>query len=62
VISAITYEVMDAVPAGLREATLALGATRWQTTKHVVLRKAAPGSSPRSSWASHGRSVRRWPC
>lgn len=43
VISAITYEVMDAVPAGLREATLALGATRWQAIKHVVLRKAAPG-------------------
>ncbi len=43
VISAITYEVMDAVPRGLREATLALGATRWQAIKHVVLRKAAPG-------------------
>ncbi len=43
VISAITFEVMDAVPRGLREATLALGTTRWQTIKHVVLRKAAPG-------------------
>jgi phosphate transport system permease protein len=43
VISAITYEVMDAVPGGLREATLALGTTRWQAIKHVVLRKAAPG-------------------
>lgn len=43
VISAITYEVMEAVPGGLREATLALGATRWQTINHVVLRKAAPG-------------------
>jgi phosphate transport system permease protein len=43
VISVITYEVMDAVPRGLREATLALGTTRWQAIKHVVLRKAAPG-------------------
>lgn len=43
VISAITYEVMDAVPGGLREAALALGTTRWQATKHVVIRKAAPG-------------------
>lgn len=43
VISAITYEVMDAVPRGLREATLALGTTRWQAIKHVVLRKSAPG-------------------
>ncbi len=43
VISAITFEVMDAVPRGLREATLALGTTRWQAIKHVVLRKAAPG-------------------
>jgi phosphate transport system permease protein len=43
VISAITYEVLDAVPQGLREASLALGSTRWQAIKHVVLRKAAPG-------------------
>lgn len=43
VISAVTYEVLDAVPGGLREAALALGATRWQAIKHVVLRKAAPG-------------------
>ncbi len=43
VVSAITYEVMDAVPRGLREATLALGTTRWQAIKHVVLRKATPG-------------------
>jgi phosphate transport system permease protein len=43
VISAITFEVLDAVPRGLREATLALGVTRWQAIKHVVLRKAAPG-------------------
>ena len=31
------------MPGGLREASLALGSTRWQTIKYVVLRKAAPG-------------------
>ena len=39
----ITLEVLAAVPRGVREASLSLGATKWQTTKHVVLRKAAPG-------------------
>jgi phosphate transport system permease protein len=43
VIIAISFEVMQAVPDGLREASLALGATRWQTVKHVVLPKALPG-------------------
>jgi phosphate transport system permease protein len=43
VISAITCEVLEAVPHGLREASLALGSTRWQAIKHVVLRKAGPG-------------------
>lgn len=42
-IIAITYEVLQAVPGGLREASLALGATRWQTAKHVTLKRAAPG-------------------
>ena len=39
----ITTEVLGAVPRGVREASLSLGATQWQTVKHVVLRKAAPG-------------------
>jgi phosphate transport system permease protein len=43
VIIAVTYEVMQAVPDGLRESSLAVGATRWQTIKHVVLPKALPG-------------------
>jgi phosphate transport system permease protein len=43
VIIAVTYEVMEAVPEGLRESSLAVGATRWQTIKHVVMPKAAPG-------------------
>jgi phosphate transport system permease protein len=43
----ITISVMDevfrAVSQEMREASLALGATRWQTIKHAVLRKAVPG-------------------
>ena len=36
-----------AVPQEVRDASLALGATRWQTIKHVVLRKALPGHGRR---------------
>jgi phosphate transport system permease protein len=43
VIVAVTYEVLQTVPQGLREASLAMGATRWQTIKHAVLPKALPG-------------------
>ncbi|MGQ9501159.1 MAG: phosphate ABC transporter permease subunit PstC [Anaerolineae bacterium] len=43
VIISVAEEVIRAVPIGLREASWALGATRWQTTKYVVLRHAAPG-------------------
>ena len=43
IIIAVAEDVIRAVPHGLREASLALGATRWQTIKHVVLRQALPG-------------------
>jgi phosphate transport system permease protein len=43
VIIAVAEEVIRAAPQGLREASLALGATRWQTVKHVVLRRTLPG-------------------
>jgi phosphate transport system permease protein len=43
IIIAVSEEVISAVPHGLREASLALGATRWQTAKYVVIRRAAPG-------------------
>lgn len=39
----ISGEVLQAVPDELRDASLSLGATKWQTVKHVVLRKALPG-------------------
>jgi phosphate transport system permease protein len=43
IIIAVAEDVIRAVPNGLREASAALGATRWQTTKHVVLRRGLPG-------------------
>jgi phosphate transport system permease protein len=42
-IIAVTYEVMRAVPAGLREASLAVGATRWQTVKYALIPQTLPG-------------------
>jgi phosphate transport system permease protein len=43
IIISVAEEVIRAVPQGLREASLAMGATRWQTVKHVVLRRGLPG-------------------
>jgi phosphate transport system permease protein len=42
-IIAVTYEVMHTVPEGMREASLAVGATRWQTIKYAVLPRARAG-------------------
>jgi len=39
----ISEEVIRAVPQQVREASMALGATKWQTVKHVVTRSALPG-------------------
>jgi phosphate transport system permease protein len=36
-------EAIRAVPREHREGSLAIGATRWQTTRHVVLPQALPG-------------------
>jgi phosphate transport system permease protein len=42
-ISAVSREVLAAVPVAQREAALALGATRWEMTWQVVLPYAVPG-------------------
>jgi phosphate transport system permease protein len=42
IITAVVRDVLAAVPDSQREAALALGATRWETTK-VVLVNGAPG-------------------
>jgi phosphate transport system permease protein len=43
IIIAISEEVIRAVPQHVREASMALGATKWQTVKHAVARRAFPG-------------------
>jgi phosphate transport system permease protein len=42
-IIAVTYEVLHTVPEGMRHASLAVGATRWQTIRHAVLPLTLPG-------------------
>ena len=43
IIISVSEEVFRSVPYEVREASLALGATRWQTVKHVIIRKSLPG-------------------
>jgi phosphate transport system permease protein len=43
IIISVSTEVLRAVPAEATEASLALGATRWETVRHVVLRSALRG-------------------
>ncbi|QLC49394.1 phosphate ABC transporter permease subunit PstC [Methanolobus zinderi] len=43
IIISVTNEVIRSVPQDLREVSLSVGATKWQTIKYVVLRKAKPG-------------------
>ncbi|MCL7411962.1 MAG: phosphate ABC transporter permease PstA [Methanosarcinaceae archaeon] len=43
VIIRASEEAMATVPSGLREASLALGVTRWQTVRKIVLPIALPG-------------------
>jgi phosphate transport system permease protein len=42
-VTAITYDVCRAVPTAQRQAALALGSTRWQMIRRVVLPYARPG-------------------
>ena len=39
----ISEEVIRSTPLEMREASLALGATKWETVKHVIMRRARPG-------------------
>jgi phosphate transport system permease protein len=39
----ILIEIFRTIPVELTEATLSLGATRWEVIKHVLVRKAKPG-------------------
>lgn len=42
-ITTISIDAVRALPVGLREASLALGATRWQTIRRTLLPAASPG-------------------
>lgn len=42
-IIAVTYEVMSSVPEGIRQASLAVGATRLQTAMRVIIPATLPG-------------------
>jgi len=42
-IISVSLEVFGSIPFGMREASLSLGATKWETVKHVVLKKGAQG-------------------
>jgi phosphate transport system permease protein len=43
VVIVTTEEALSAIPNEMREASLALGATRWQTIRNVLLPQAMPG-------------------
>ncbi len=43
VIISITVQVFRSVPFEVREASLSMGATQWQTVKHALMRVALPG-------------------
>jgi phosphate transport system permease protein len=42
-ITSISYDVITSIPAELRSASLALGTTRWQTIRHVVIPAGTAG-------------------
>lgn len=39
----IISEILNTIPTDLRDASLSLGATKWETIRKVILRKALPG-------------------
>jgi phosphate transport system permease protein len=42
-IVSILTEVLNTIPQELKDASLSVGATKWETIKNVILRKATPG-------------------
>jgi len=43
VMTQVCEEVIHSIPREMTESSLALGATRWETIRYVILRKALPG-------------------
>jgi phosphate transport system permease protein len=42
-LTALLTEIFNSIPSGMIEASLSLGATRWQTVKYVIIRRSLPG-------------------
>ena len=53
-VTSMSVDALNAVPRHYREASLAMGGTRWQTIYKVVLRAATPGLLTRSLGGSDG--------
>jgi len=58
---AISRDVLAVVPNEQVEGAMALGATRWQVLRKVVVRAPGPACSAPSRWPPAGRSGRPWP-
>jgi phosphate transport system permease protein len=43
IVISVTEEVLRSIPFEIRETSLALGATKWQTVKHAVMKRASTG-------------------
>ncbi len=59
IVTSITREVFDTVPATSKEAAYALGSTRWEMIRVAVFPTAGRASSAPSCSASGGRSAKR---
>ena len=59
-ITAVSREVIQAVPPTQREAAYGLGATQWEAIRGPVLKYRAPASSARLSWDWRAHSAKRW--
>src|SRR5690625_2043668 len=62
IITATIREVFLQTPRLHEEASLALGATRWEMIRQASFRSAGPASSPPRCSVSAARSGRRWRC
>ena len=59
IIASISRDLFLSVPQDLQDGAQALGATRWEVVRGVVLPSSRPGIAAASSSASGGRWARR---
>ena len=58
----ILIEIFRTIPIELKEASLSLGATQWQTVKSVLVKKAFQVSLRLSDSGWHAHSGKQWLC